>query len=297
MKVLIISLLILTVGIITFTSIKYKSPQQMSKPSNDLPQLTTKSNNESLINKDPYKIYFKNKPDEFILVKEEPKNDKNPEYPIWTQFESSSPDFYKGNKIKETYIYEEPGYFSIKLPKTLTLQNDCTKIIESPIKVSFSKETKSITIYSEYNFSPECELYKYSPADSQSNNSIEPIVYWNFIIYEFKNKNELEKIIQDNFGKKCKIKNLVLSENKDYKIIKIDEGYKNLSDVIEKGTRSEESCNFGWISGGYQRVNLSETKALWEPFNKTYASFIDVDYESKQNIYYDIEIGKSIKIY
>jgi len=157
------------------------------------------------------KRYFINKPDEFVYVRDEKKNPENPERPIWDTFRYTSAK----ETDRELYTFEEPGVFSVKLPKTIRVLGFCNKVLESPVKVNFDKQKGQIENYSENNWTQNCEVYKYEGNDNFDKEKDVPQAIWKFDLVEFKDKNELEKIIKTKYAPNSEQGQMVTSnENK-----------------------------------------------------------------------------------
>lgn len=130
--------------------------------------------------------------------------------------------------------------------------------------------------------------------ESTSGKYLKLTEYFSLNYYSFKNRAELERIIQNLYGSECKLKDIVLSESGKYKIPELE--------------ISAEQTNCQFFQGKvYVNINLNENKILISPKSYTQGLFpngnIIVDsYESEGNTlkiikYYDLEIMERIKFY
>lgn len=196
--------------------------------------------------------------------------------------------------------------FSIKLPKVINRGNVFCEVCNSknincnnfdnPMSLSQIPNTNKILVNLKYDITNEylnnkqtCNIKEFSPSDNKSNTGF-------FNIFSFNNKEELENIVKNLYGKDCRLDKLVLSENGKYKQL-----------VIPNTPSENNLCEFN--SGRvFNNINMEENKILISTTGYQQGLFpnanksvkVKNDFtgeEMKQTKYYDGEMIDSVTFF
>ena len=192
--------------------------------------------------------------------------------------------------------------FSIKFPKVTNRGNiycdvcnsngtNCNNF-DNPMSIAQIPNTNKILVDLKFDVTNEsinnkntCNIREYSSKDNKANAGF-------YNVFSFKNREELQNIVRDLYGKNCNIEKLTLSENGKYK------------KLVIKNAPSDSFCNFN--SGKvFNNINLDENRIIISTTGYQQGLFPNVNKfvnvkndftgeDMKQTKYYDGEMIDSV---
>lgn len=190
------------------------------------------------------------------------------------------------------YVNRELG-IKMSVPKFTIITKNEVKC-NAEVKVFHKPGTNELYIYNE-NYDNNCQKQKVNTNNFRINNDeYDGIIKdgtdigvggFGLRVYNFKSKEELEKILKDNFGKYCKVKSIVTSGNK--KTVEMDKSILESKEEYEKINPGGELpywefCAYTGKRGYPMFINAKENKVI---FNVGFYEAVTFWNETKDYIY------------